>query len=1255
MPAGLGRARVAANGASRGMMEWTRLGGVAVGGRVLDTDLAKVARGLGERMRSGVADAAERIYYAISTGTRIIKCPAEGATAEIDEWLAGLHMIKPAEASWPSADVGEDGGINPGTPIALFAYGSQEVSQCGGSSDEDGVPDEETRLLPVDPMLTPDATLEDLWNLHAGNRGAIDPDTMAYASPALSAADASAGVRYASTGYYGNRYGGWQPIAEFGDPDWCDDGLAGVRRIFRFTRLSDGHVVEYQDGNCAEPQVGGTYVLEYEEYYLVLVRTAPETYEVTRYEKSEWIEGPYNRGGALSRRSSNPYAWIEHNFVREFRGSLSQQAVKIDAEFNGVAFERFQTTQYFVAPAIGTTIGEEIAEDNPTFTLASVLDPADGVYKIADGTYGIHDKSGTTGHTIAEGFVFSGAFVKATGLVGQAQVEILCSGSVALQASLDAEVSGGTMAIAMMTAPMRAQPLQVRVYGTAVFSSAAGKIEVRGLEQIEMLPRHQKDDYVWLRLATSSSATPDGVGTMEEDARSVSDIYFATGGIVNINGLSGAYRPSAINQSAPVDAWRRFSQCVRVIPGANIAGYAIEGGKSVVWFNRKRTLEGVEVDLFEGVGPSLDAIESGEIEEDIEYIVRTAAVTYNGVEYGVGERFTGAAGHEEFSGTGQVYEYDGIRSEAPARGFTNEWLANAYLKVGTSEGLLFNFEDYATKYAWLNRCLFDMNGLSLMLDGPEFLQHIAYGQDPPLSPEAVSALNYTRKFNEELSDPDWQTKFFKSCQVHAPWPEMESAVMDGDELKVTFKTRFQYCDTGAPSTLDRDVSGWNETDLTNEPYRTLENGIRQHLFYQHDGSTCEWKIGDASTRSTMYIGDTKGTVLGEDVDGACHPHMILVKLPEVPHIDDNDRADAADTPFWHDQITRMWFYAMAMVEGYVDKTRTDAAIEESLCSYGGDWIMEYTVENACMEAFGRPYPTPLPTAMVPHNPRGFGPLPASKGYAETFNQLVEFINLMYRVRLDMGVNIESRYIIYSDDRPAVPDWPVPPGCTPSGGQAAVWEEPREVTQAVIPFGPGTGGEDPPYWSEWDLAASLAGSTSAQIVPDDCDDSDPENPGYILRVGREVLEFRAVPITDNQWLAVPEALRDLVSDQSLEFAAYVQDDRTPCTVTKVYSSDDASHCAESPLPSFWDPSAGYGFEVLLETATETKCMLLSAGVIDLGAPGFPDGDGETRLCQFAVCRVVSHGEEGLGPVRTQTIQPQQNASAVVVVIPLVDEE
>ena len=264
---------------------------------MLDTDLAKVARGLGERMRSGVADAAERIYYAISTGTRIIKCPAEGATAEIDEWLAGLHMIKPAEASWPSADVGEDGGINPGTPIALFAYGSQEVSQCGGSSDEDGVPDEETRLLPVDPMLTPDATLEDLWNLHAGNRGAIDPDTMAYASPALSAADASAGVRYASTGYYGNRYGGWQPIAEFGDPDWCDDGLAGVRRIFRFTRLSDGHVVEYQDGNCAEPQVGGTYVLEYEEYYLVLVRTAPETYEVTRYEKSEWIEGPYNRGG----------------------------------------------------------------------------------------------------------------------------------------------------------------------------------------------------------------------------------------------------------------------------------------------------------------------------------------------------------------------------------------------------------------------------------------------------------------------------------------------------------------------------------------------------------------------------------------------------------------------------------------------------------------------------------------------------------------------------------------------------------------------------------------------------------------------------------------------------------------------------------------------------------------------------------------------------------------------------------------------
>lgn len=1144
---------------------------VAPGDRITSTQFAGIANAFNARLRSGLGNPSERIFYYLWAMFRTIRnCDTTGLVcAPNAEFFEVYQMLEPESAEWPIADPGDPEGARLDNPMAAYLFGSASADLDSedvrlADPDAGGVP------LSLDGGVIPSKPSE-YWELAKQQRGAFDPDAGVIGSPAFRAAREFYKLQTSLKSPMGNSYGGYLPLPEkTGD---CADGTPDTPptpdyKIF-FTRLDPaavapadvtdtGSTIEYP-GTC--PDTVGDVLAVYDLPWAYYVFRVGGVVDILPAE--QWIEGPYQFGAALRRAPGKHWGRIFNAFCREFRGSDAQRS---DPKYHlqqAADNQKFFLTQYPLAPNIGTRMGDFIAAAYPTFTL-------DGDYP--SGTaFGF--AGGGTAHNWAEGTVLTGGVAIASGLDHAITIKIFDEDTVIKTVVLEPDENGDAETLLAFD-NLRPGNLTVKLDSPL---SGTARIELN--ELLEYKPRWW-DWFLILRLSAGADSGPvDGRGTDETRSRTIMTDFLRNGCLVNANSID--FLPgqlAAINPNAVYDAARRLSQFVRVATRRNFIGYEVAGGKSILYFTRYAygLSHDSPVDIFAGIAPGRLEVSAGAIQPDRRYIVRAVDpdspdgnVSYAGANYGVGQTFTGLRGEASYSATdAKVYEYEGIYPVAPYASETNEWQMHLELKnFSNSDSSIWKPEAYGDYFAWANRCHFE----GAEIQGKSDLAwHFNYGQKEAVAPEAVSGYNYASGLN---GPPDVTPEFYRSCRIYEPDAEIESAVVliEGLEevVKLTFKTRFHHC-SGAPSTIARDSSTWNLTDLDNEPFRSWENGLRDCIMHATTNRLPSVKIGDAAADSSVFLNP-------DDPKGAIIPHFFFTRLIPLPYADDNDHQDPHDTHILHDPFLQMELYLRAMCEGAVD-TRTTLAYG---CESGTYALLDYTFENLCFDAFGGRWIGTLDSRQRPDNPDGFGPVPNVETRAEIFNRLAKCINLLTKFRVPLPFKIECREINYrSQIEVRLND--------AAGGDAGNCST-IAVTHGFFNGTPPAANELN-LTSAWSDCAVLGPQQSAYIRDNLCALSG----NWLLEQNRIDNEFRATLIDADALEAIPENWRDMISTDAGLIAISISN--IPTTFQRLTTVLAESSECPTGTPGFWFDGSGSYWLFGLDNHPVTSCQFLKVGTL-----------------------------------------------------------
>ena len=432
-------------------------------------------------------------------------------------------------------------------------------------------------------------------------------------------------------------------------------------------------------------------------------------------------------------------------------------------------------------------------------------------------------------------------------------------------------------------------------------------------------------------------------------------------------------------------------------------------------------LQGLSGDTLAGIAPASQEILPGAIRWGRSYQVSatSGAVTYNAKQYTNGQRFVGAKSilGYTFTGDATVYEADGIRHTAEPQALTNEWLVGFQFKgFNNNEESLWKPDAYGRYFSFSERCHFYPNPNTPPLD-PLARRHFAYGSRFWLAPEAPTGYRYASQLNKMQCNEgdtdciDKRRSFFRSCRIYEPDLEIEKAEIsgspEGGEIKITLTGRLHTTPTAAAS-FGRDPNTWNSSALRTEAFRSVDNALREWLYFKATGINPSIKIGDSAANSPVFLGFDApwGTVM---------PHIFLTQLIPSPYTDTNDTQDEADTPFWHDTVQQAEMYLRVICEGYVDgATSAEYGCEEGLYA-----VYDYTFEALCFDAFGERSILTMPSRATsltkakdtrPDRPIGYGPLPNTLAAAETFNLFARAINKLDTVRVILPYEFEARYI-----------------------------------------------------------------------------------------------------------------------------------------------------------------------------------------------------------------------------------------------------
>lgn len=285
-----------------------------------------------------------------------------------------------------------------------------------------------------------------------------------------------------------------------------------------------------------------------------------------------------------------------NTFIREFRGSLTQQSVSTYHLQSAFDFDWFFTHQYHLAPAKGTDDGSgNVSVVYPSFSV--------GASVAAGGTLG--PRSWTAG------FSLTGWKVLVSGLAQEVQVTVLSGATELATFALSPDDSQNASAVYYLPTAAIA-PADVRVRFDTDLTLSSGSFFIEFTELVTSIPTIG-DAYAFLRCASrDSSNIPDGSGQQFDYAKTVSDAYQTLGCIVSPTATDAGVNEVEINTNAVFDAARRLSQCVRQSRRQQLTGYAVEDGKSVFWFDRVFSVGGVDIEpLSPLVGATSTAPENG--------------------------------------------------------------------------------------------------------------------------------------------------------------------------------------------------------------------------------------------------------------------------------------------------------------------------------------------------------------------------------------------------------------------------------------------------------------------------------------------------------------------------------------------------------------------------------------------------------------------------------------------------------------------
>lgn len=1236
-------------------MTFTRAKTVAAGDAILSTQYLSLARAFNDRLRSGVGDGTWRIFYLLHSFFRNLR----DYVSEDDFW-ALRQAIDPASGrEWPAALPGGVGGVNRANPLGAFVFGNPSF----------GLAAEYERLGAVgwqDQLALSDA---DAWEIGLAQCGAYDPATGALGSPSFAAARAHFAVAYGARSEFGHAFGGYVAGPELAastceDPEPADDIPAPTNYEVFFTSLVDGldtsglhgSVTVNGDGSLRLTYAGTCQPApgdDYATHIAGLVELPWSTYvrlndgTVDELPANEWVQGPYEGNASLVRTPENLQR-VLHEWVREFRGDAAQRAQPGYHVQEAIDFQRVVGGQYLLAPVRGEQDGNSIRALRTRWRWNRTT---------AEGRFATEERTGGEIYPVGEGFAVAMLYVSAAGLLSPVVVEMLDHGKAAARITVAPDDDGAASRIVVLDeAPVEpylafrlVDPLNLRAGGSLT-------IEIR--EQVDYKPLTH-DLYLLTRAGSAGAlgTGTDGHALAEEHAREVGDRYLRQGVLLNYHQAPDLPEPlTAINTNGVMEAARRWSRSCRVVRRDQLAKYAVDNGKSILWVRRFLTdpETGEAVDNFEGVGPARAAVASGAIRPDVRYVVTAGRIRYGGAGYAAGQTFTGSE-VAEFEGDGTVREYDGIQRVAPRAGTSNAWLLDVHLKPyhwsETSDWYPAAFADQTTQF---NRCHF---GSPEIGNSPRELWHFGLGRGSSngyggvLISEAPSGYNYapvsmswlgkTSVSEIDCGDPPdadcvaWRLGYYRSCRIYEPPAEIESAVEEVDGsgtvlLKLTLTGRLHHTPE-APASISSTVSGWSLATIAAESFRSLENGIREYLIHSQVGGHCTaqddppYNAGGPTGQPGNAAANTDWYTLADDPFGTCYPTLILTQLVPEPYEDTNGSHDAMDSRFVHDPLTRMDLYLRAMCEGFVDgSTTTDYA-----CRLGVFSVFDFTFPNLCQQAFGGRWISPLPEAVRADRGEGFGPLPAVGAYAEVFNQLAKAVNLLTKTRIMLPMRLEYQEATAVESRSVV------------GLDGARDPYPCTTGTSAVLYS----GELPDPTPDFTLAPWVVGDPPMSSIVVEFDGTC-DGDSWVITGTRTDVKVRWQPVDPDAMEAIPEDLQDLLTDRPVILSLV---ETTNTTVNAAITSvvGDSEECCfefQRPCHGVWSSGGGRWWQFPL-AATETSVCLDTGGAITAEAMG----------AGFVARALTASGAEcSLGPSNYTSVQVISDSTAVIDV-PLEDLE
>ena len=542
------------------MISFPRVPEVESGDPVTSSQLAGLADGINARIVSGLGDCAWRIAYYYAALARQFR-----VMGQTD--MEFFHSVQMLEEPLNLPLVGSIGGVSTSNPLGLYVHGQG------------------TFPAEVDAYDVPMATVTDAeqaWELAKQQRGAFNPETEEWASPAFDAARHAFRIVYSGTSIYGNAYGGFIPVPGFkatGCGDSTLDTPESLNLNIYFTNTKTNATQTF-DGTCpAEPtHIAGIWQTPLA--FWVALNNGTLYY----FDRGTWIEGPYTEGNALRKTYSEHLPRVLNAFAGEFRGDSARVEKEDDgkASWLGKAFDirAFLTRPYYLAPARGYTINDEVV---PQYT---------------QGSRSGSTVSGVIGsHTAQTGCWFSCAIVRLTGSIQTATVTFLNGDRVVGSAT----VSGPNgAALAMFTEG--AEDIEVSV------SSVSGTSVTVSYEIAETFAYRPGVHDLWalLRLAGANSASDiDGSGRSIANANDIWAAYRDKGVIPKLGGDNELppMEDRQIDTNAVFDKFRRLSRVVRCLHPSQVAGYAVQDGNSILYVRpRYQSIVGnAECDILAGI------------------------------------------------------------------------------------------------------------------------------------------------------------------------------------------------------------------------------------------------------------------------------------------------------------------------------------------------------------------------------------------------------------------------------------------------------------------------------------------------------------------------------------------------------------------------------------------------------------------------------------------------------------------------------